>query len=70
MWWIEILEKYWKQMRDFIKNYGVLSFVILAVYFILISVIYFIIRWIRPMRQIDAGTYIEYGMYLPQLFWR
>ena len=34
MWWIEILEKYWNQLRDFNQKYGMLSFVILAFYFV------------------------------------
>lgn len=70
MWWIEILEKYWNQLRDFIKKYGVLSFVILAVYFGLLVAAFFVVTLIQQKIRRHGGTHIEYGMYLPQLFLR
>lgn len=67
MWWIEILEKYRNQLRDFIQKYGMLSFVILVFYFVLLVIAFFAILQIRTIIHTNV-THIEYGMYLPQLF--
>ncbi|MDR3766971.1 MAG: hypothetical protein Q3Y08_08090 [Butyricicoccus sp.] len=68
MWWIEILEKYWNQLRDFIKKYGMLSLVILVVYFALLVAAFFAITLVQQKIRHNGVTHIEYGMYLPPLF--
>lgn len=70
MWWIEILEKYWNQLRGFIKKYGILSFIILAFFFALLVAAFFAITLVQQKIRQHGVTHIEYGMYLPQLFLR